>query len=140
MQDRLTELKEQLKRAVRPDSQLRVFYCGTYPAAPLPNLLEGAVDMGLVFTCTRGTVDLHEGGICGTPPPAAPQPQCCAAWSLVLPYAARLREGPLPVYSTVRACCLGDTSLLAPHHPTCTAPSRMRRKAWHARRGGCGGT
>ena len=65
MQDRLGELKEQLKRAVRPDSQLRVFYCGTYPEAPLPGLLEGPVDVGLIFTCTRGTVDLHEGGICG---------------------------------------------------------------------------
>lgn len=68
VQDRLGELKEQLKRAVRPDSQLRVFYCGTYPEAPLPNLLEGPVDVGLVFTCTRGTVDLHEGGICGKLP------------------------------------------------------------------------
>eukprot|EP00892_Ulva_mutabilis_P004278 jgi/Ulvmu1/2221/UM013_0068.1 len=67
--DRLAELKEQLKRAVRPDSQLRVFYCGTYPTAPLPGLLDGAVDVGLVFTCTRGTVDLHEAGICGVPPP-----------------------------------------------------------------------
>eukprot|EP00892_Ulva_mutabilis_P004279 jgi/Ulvmu1/2222/UM013_0069.1 len=63
--DKLKDVKAQIDRAVWPDAHLRVFYCGTYPAAPLPGLLDGVVDVGLVFTCTRGTVDLHEGGICG---------------------------------------------------------------------------
>lgn len=79
MQEKWRELRRQLAKAVWPDSQLRVFYCGTYPAAPLPSLLEGAVDMGLVFTCTRGTVDLYEGGICGALPRHPAGPLSCLA-------------------------------------------------------------
>lgn len=66
MQIKLKEIRAQLKRAVWPDAHLRVFYCGTYTQSPLSGLLPGAVDMGLVFKCNRGTVDLSEAGICGT--------------------------------------------------------------------------
>ena len=66
LQEKWKELQKQIAKAVQPDSLLRVFYCGTFPHPPVPNVLEGPVDMGLVFKCTRGTVELQESGICGT--------------------------------------------------------------------------
>lgn len=91
VQTKLAELKEQLARAVQPDSNLRVFYCGPYATAPLPGLLPGggSVDVGLVFTCTHGTVDLTERGICGA---ASPLQTNVTVHTLQLPACARFQE------------------------------------------------
>ena len=71
MQDKWNEVLRTLGRTVQVDSSLRAFYAGPLQPADVPFAVPrdfahaGAVDVGLLFECRRGELQLHQPpGVC----------------------------------------------------------------------------